>query len=731
MKSNKTGKLKFTLMVFVVILSLLNHVSVFSDDLNTLNDKHEPVAQEPEDKVVTSKKDGISISVPMNYDVTYFSKENTYRFSFDEEPIFSLQIIKTETECNALPEFLGNLGYRIGISIPEIIKSEKISDQEFIFYRIISVSGDMGGAYSCDKGVNYFFTFSWAISDKVIPIIKTLSISPQGENSNYVEYMEDINSGVQFINVPFYSQKDPRWICDQIGTCICDFNTCTTETFSTIGDIGCLLTSQSMIFQYYTESSYKNPAELDYCLTTTGGYGNAGICTRGNCATWFNPPAQCKPASVSYAGKSTVLSDLDSDLAAGYPAIALIDNGNHWVVVTGKSGGNYTINDPYYQRSVISPGVIIQFLRYRGPVPNPDTTPPVTTAALDGTVGDAGWYRSGVTVILTASDDRSGVAYTEYNLNGSGWTRYTNPVSVFANGVHNLQYRSVDNRGNVEAIKTIGFQIDTQPPLNPTNVDSGCGAVSGNWQNICPDPSFSWSGAGDATSGVQGYEYYWGIDPMGTVGTYTEQTSYNPPAPGQGERYLRIRTKDIAGNYSNWQTLFRYRYDSEPPTGNLLINNGASLSYTTLVRAGLSANDQMSGVWEYRLRNKNSAWSEWNRFVRECQWVIEEETGANHQVEVQYRDKAGNESATYGSTIYLNLYPSQSSSNKYMLERSTIGTAGVWTSSAKYQLLGTMGQPSMIGEQESSNTISEWGYWTRRTPWVHEVLELFLPMIIN
>ena len=556
------------------------------------------------------------------------------------------------------------------------------------------------------------------------------------EEGKYPPSSENLDIDFSELNdlacTPFpFSQNDPAFQPNlYTASCLPPYNW-------TMASGGCTITSLAMMLKYYGVPT--NPRILDDVLGSS----------RCPLSRHWQEVATVGGAGsdVQYIGAvdGTRWDLLQADLSVGRPVVIRMyrssDGINHYMLVISGSGtsySNYIAIDPwdggtknlssYSNRGYAFVGLI----RYTGtPYCLQDQVPPVTTAALEGTVGDAGWYRSGVTVILTASDDRSGVAYTEYNLNGSGWTRYTNPVNVSANGVHNLQYRSVDNRGNVEAIKTVGFQIDTQPPLNPTNVDSGCGAVSGNWQNICSEPSFSWSGAGDATSGVQGYEYYWGMDPMGTVGTYTEQTSYNPPVPGQGERYLRIRTKDIAGNYSNWQTLFRYRYDSEPPTGNLLINNGASLSYTTLVRAGLSANDQMSGVWEYRLRNKNSAWSEWNRFVRECQWVIEEETGANHQVEVQYRDKAGNESATYGSTIYLNLYPSQSSSNKYMLERSTIGTAGVWTSSAKYQLLGTMGQPSMIGEQESSNTISEWGYWTRRTPWVHEVLELFLPMIIN
>ena len=59
-----------------------------------------------------------------------------------------------------------------------------------------------------------------------------------------------------------------------------------------------------------------------------------------------------------------------------------------------------------------------------------------------------------VTLHFTASDSGSGVAYTEYSVNGSGvWTRGP-AVTVAEQGVIPVLYRSVDNAGNTEATKT-------------------------------------------------------------------------------------------------------------------------------------------------------------------------------------------------------------------------------------------------------------------------------------
>ena len=54
-----------------------------------------------------------------------------------------------------------------------------------------------------------------------------------------------------------------------------------------------------------------------------------------------------------------------------------------------------------------------------------DNTPPVTTIELSGTTGLNEWFISEVLVTLTATDDNSGVDYTEYSFDGINWLLYT------------------------------------------------------------------------------------------------------------------------------------------------------------------------------------------------------------------------------------------------------------------------------------------------------------------
>ena len=94
-----------------------------------------------------------------------------------------------------------------------------------------------------------------------------------------------------------------------------------------------------------------------------------------------------------------------------------------------------------------------------------DTTPPVTTDD-----APSGWHDRAVKVTLTPADASSSVASTSYSTDaGVDWTRGTSvtiaaPAGHANDGVHTILYRSTDNAGNVEAVKTAIVRIDTRPP---------------------------------------------------------------------------------------------------------------------------------------------------------------------------------------------------------------------------------------------------------------------------
>ena len=87
-----------------------------------------------------------------------------------------------------------------------------------------------------------------------------------------------------------------------------------------------------------------------------------------------------------------------------------------------------------------------------------EVDPPQTESTLTATdVTGLGWYVKPI-VELTADDGwGSGVASTEYRVDGGSWTPYDGPVKVDGNDTRVFEYRSIDSNGNVEDTNTITF----------------------------------------------------------------------------------------------------------------------------------------------------------------------------------------------------------------------------------------------------------------------------------
>ncbi|WP_158289251.1 OmpL47-type beta-barrel domain-containing protein [Paenibacillus flagellatus] len=101
----------------------------------------------------------------------------------------------------------------------------------------------------------------------------------------------------------------------------------------------------------------------------------------------------------------------------------------------------------------------------------PDAIAPTSTAELQGAIHN-GWYSSDVRVNLSATDGDTGVSRTEYRLDdASDWLAYTGPFTLSADGGHTLDYRSMDEAGNVEQTKTLLIHIDKTAPSLTLELD--------------------------------------------------------------------------------------------------------------------------------------------------------------------------------------------------------------------------------------------------------------------
>lgn len=97
-----------------------------------------------------------------------------------------------------------------------------------------------------------------------------------------------------------------------------------------------------------------------------------------------------------------------------------------------------------------------------GPLPNVqaalasiEVDAPTTELDLNQRPNRDGQYTN-PTVTLAADDSwGSGVAVTQYRINGGAWTAYDGPFRIRAYGVHTVEYRSVDANDNTESAHSI------------------------------------------------------------------------------------------------------------------------------------------------------------------------------------------------------------------------------------------------------------------------------------
>jgi len=99
--------------------------------------------------------------------------------------------------------------------------------------------------------------------------------------------------------------------------------------------------------------------------------------------------------------------------------------------------------------------------------PKIDTDAPTTAAFFAGPQGTNGWYTGPVTATLVATDvdGSSDIASTTYGLDGRPLVEYQAPFTISEDGIHTLQFSSVDKSGNTESpdqLQTV--KIDTTPP---------------------------------------------------------------------------------------------------------------------------------------------------------------------------------------------------------------------------------------------------------------------------
>ncbi|HFJ9404216.1 TPA: carbohydrate-binding protein [Bacillus paranthracis] len=168
-----------------------------------------------------------------------------------------------------------------------------------------------------------------------------------------------------------------------------------------------------------------------------------------------------------------------------------------------------------------------------------DVQPPVTTATTDGVTGEDAWNAKDVNVKFTAEDNSTGTGVNriETRVDGGDWTNKTE-LTLTAEGMHSVEYRAIDNAGNVEAVKHLAIGIDKTGPVIAVSVP-GDGSIYENSGDLTPQFTLN-----DNFSGVDNSKTTVTLDTHAyKIGT--EIPMYTLPL---GQHTLVISSSDLAGN---------------------------------------------------------------------------------------------------------------------------------------------------------------------------------------
>ena len=213
----------------------------------------------------------------------------------------------------------------------------------------------------------------------------------------------------------------------------------------------------------------------------------------------------------------------------------------------------------------------------------PDTVPPNIDSLSSSTHGVEGaWYANTSASFSWSSSDPSGIAGYSYVRDQSS---STNPDTVsegtgtsasfsgLGQGTHYFHVRAKDNAGNWGNAKRYTFGVDTGAPSD-SSISS-----STHTRDACstnPNASFSWSSS-DATSGIQGYGYFFDQSPTTTPGTgsVSSLTGGTFSASSDGDWWMHVRAKDKASNLSA-TSHFKVRINASPPSAPAIASSSHS-----------------------------------------------------------------------------------------------------------------------------------------------------------
>ncbi len=326
--------------------------------------------------------------------------------------------------------------------------------------------------------------------------------------------------------------------------------------------------------EFFLMTAFQNTIDYDLAPTIQ--------VTEPNAAGWFMGSMQVEAVAT------------DSDNAVRYVDFWYSVNGNTFVYIARDTDTPYSIawdasginSATVWIRAQSFDGMKVSTFDLSDESFGVDNLPPTTSPFPVGTLGDGGWYTSPITLTLTASDGLSGVAVLSYRVDTGPWQIYTGTLSLSVDGIHTVDFYSVDVAGNNESVRTLELRLDQTAP----DTISDLSGTPGN------DPWFLSSVrvtllTTDTTSGVAAVSY--SLD-GGPLQDYTSPFTIG----GDGIHSLVYFARDEAGNVAVSESV-EIRIDTTSPA--FLAASPEGVITSSEVTLMWVATDNHSGIARYEV----------------------------------------------------------------------------------------------------------------------------------
>ncbi len=192
----------------------------------------------------------------------------------------------------------------------------------------------------------------------------------------------------------------------------------------------------------------------------------------------------------------------------------------------------------------------------------------------------------------------------------------TSKILLGGEGTTVLPFRAIRINGGAEFTNTDSVTLSLSAPSYPTDITQMCVSNTASCS--------SWEGVSSSKQ--------WTL------------------SSGDGNKVVYAQFRNALGVVSDiyYDSI---ALESQFPTGTIVINGGASFTYSGFVSLALSASDASgSGMDQMRFSNDGSTWSDWEPYATSQSRTLTSGNGVK-TVYVQYKDNAGNTSISYSDSI--------------------------------------------------------------------------------